>query len=42
MITGRPSKYTEERAEQIYSRIVEGESLRSICSGANMPDKAKQ
>jgi hypothetical protein len=40
MITGRPSKYTEERAEQICSRIVEGESLRSICSAAEMPDKA--
>src|SRR4051794_36249518 len=40
MITGRPSKYTEERAEQICSRIVEGESLRSICSAADMPDKA--
>jgi hypothetical protein len=40
MITGRPSKYTEERAEQICSRIVEGESPRSICSAADMPDKA--
>ena len=39
MIIGRPSEYAEERAEQLCSRIAEGERLRSICSAEDMPDK---
>jgi hypothetical protein len=35
----RPSIYTEEIAEQIFHRLVEGESLRSICRDESMPGK---
>lgn len=34
---GRPSKYTPERAEAICTRLVEGESLRTICQDSTMP-----
>lgn len=37
---GRPSKYTEAVAEQINSRMMQGESLRSICADAKMPSLA--
>ncbi len=37
---GRPSAYTQKLAESICERIAEGESLRSICEDAKMPDKA--
>lgn len=36
---GRPSKYTDELAEQICLRIADGESMRRICRDADMPDK---
>lgn len=32
-MTGRPSDFTQEIAEEICSRIAKGESLRSICAG---------
>ena len=38
--TGRPSSYTQEIADDICERIADGESLRSICSGEDMPNKA--
>lgn len=34
---GRPSKYTPEIAEEICERLMEGESLRAICRGDDMP-----
>lgn len=34
---GRPSVYTHEKAEEIFRRLVEGESLRSICRDDHMP-----
>src|SRR5687767_1291259 len=34
---GRPSSYTEERAEAVLERIVAGESLRKICADPEMP-----
>lgn len=37
---GRPSVYTQEVAEEICSRLATGESLRSICRTAGMPDEA--
>lgn len=37
---GRPSLYSEELADTICERIADGESLRSICSGDDMPNKA--
>ena len=37
---GRPSIYSDELAATICERMVEGESLRSICDDADMPDKA--
>ena len=35
----RPSSFTEETARIICERISEGESLRTICSDSDMPDK---
>jgi hypothetical protein len=37
---GRPTEYTEKIGETICDRIVEGESLRTICVDAGMPDEA--
>jgi hypothetical protein len=37
---GRPSNYNSEVAWAICDRLVEGESLRRICSDAGMPGKA--
>ena len=37
---GRPTEYTEEIGETICDRIVDGESLRTICADAGMPDPA--
>src|SRR5208337_3491526 len=37
---GRPSNYNAEIAWAICDRLVEGESLRRICSDAGMPGKA--
>jgi hypothetical protein len=36
--TGRPSIYTPELAEEICLRLAEGESLRTICRDAHMPN----
>ena len=36
----RPSNYTPEQASLICERIANGESLREICRGDGMPDKA--
>jgi hypothetical protein len=37
---GRPTEYTEEIGDTICDRIVDGESLRTICADAGMRDKA--
>lgn len=37
---GRPSDFTQEIANTICERIADGESLRTICSQSEMPDKA--
>jgi hypothetical protein len=37
---GRPTSYTEEIGNKICERLSGGESLRSICLDAEMPDKA--
>jgi hypothetical protein len=34
---GRPSSYTEEKAEEICERLTEGESLLSMCRRDDMP-----
>ena len=39
-MTGRPSLYTPELAEEICERIASGESLRAICSAAHMPSES--
>jgi hypothetical protein len=39
MSGGRPSEYTPETAEAICIRLASGESLRSVCADADMPDK---
>lgn len=38
--TGRPSDFTQEIADAICERLAEGESLRKICLGDDMPNKA--
>lgn len=37
---GRPSIATDELKDAICDRLAEGESLRSICRGDDMPDKS--
>lgn len=39
-MTGRPSDYTEEVADSICAEIMEGRSLRAICSANDMPNRA--
>lgn len=36
----RPSEFSQQTADAICERIAEGESLRAICSGDDMPNKA--
>jgi len=36
---GRPSSYTEATAAEICRRVVDGQSLRTICKAPGMPDK---
>lgn len=40
MAGGRPTDYTPHLADVICARLAEGESLRSVCRDADMPDKA--
>ena len=35
--TGRPSKYSEELADAICTRLAQGESMRSVCRDDDMP-----
>jgi hypothetical protein len=37
---GRPSSFTQKTADDICKRLIGGESLRHICEGDDMPDKA--
>lgn len=39
-MTGRPSEFTQETADRLCERIADGESLRSICTDEDMPNKA--
>lgn len=39
-MTGRSSEFSEETADIICERISDGESLRSICEGDDMPSKS--
>ena len=36
--TGRPTKYTDELAAEIVQRLTSGETLRSVCRDAHVPD----
>jgi Bacteriophage Sf6, terminase small subunit-like len=36
----RPAEYSQELAMQIHDRLVEGQSLRTICADPVMPDRA--
>lgn len=38
-MTGRPSSYSDEMAETICDRLIEGLSLRKICEADDMPDR---
>lgn len=40
MPAGRPTDYCQEIADAICERLAEGESLRTICNGDDMPNKA--
>jgi hypothetical protein len=42
MPAGRPSDYTQEIADLICERIADGESLRAICAGDDMPNKSTE
>lgn len=35
----RPSSYNEAIAEDICGRVADGDSLRSICEGADYPER---
>lgn len=37
-MTGRPSTYTEEMGDVICRRLVEGESIKQMCAGDDMPN----
>lgn len=37
---GRPSDYSDELVNQILDRLANGESLRAICAGDDMPNRA--
>jgi hypothetical protein len=39
-MTGRPSSFTQEIADEICERLVEGESLRKICRDDHTPNVA--
>lgn len=39
-VTGRPSGYTEEIADEICERLANGESLRAICAGEGKPSQS--
>jgi hypothetical protein len=39
MPAGRPTDYNQALAESICVRLIDGESLRGICSDDDMPDK---
>lgn len=39
-MSGRPSEFTQQTADAICERIADGESLRSICRGDDMPAKS--
>ena len=39
-MTGRPTKYTQDLADEICLRLAGGESLRSICEDEHMPSKS--
>ena len=36
----RPSSFTQEIADQILERLMDGESLRTVCSDEGMPNRA--
>ena len=37
---GRPTKYTQELADEICALLAEGLSLRSVCTDESLPDKS--
>lgn len=37
---GRPSLYSDELAEAICDRLINGESMRQICAGDDMPNRS--
>lgn len=39
-MTGRPSSYTDDLADAICDRLINGESLRKICADDDMPDRS--
>jgi len=36
---GRPSEFTQEIADKICAQLADGDSLRTVCLGEEMPDK---
>lgn len=39
-MTGRPSDFSQEIADTICERLIDGESLRKICAGDDMPNRS--
>lgn len=39
MSVGRPTKYSQDLADEICSQLADGKSLRSVCLADDMPDK---
>jgi hypothetical protein len=39
-LRGRPTKFTDEIADQVCVGLIEGQTLRKICTPKEMPDKA--
>lgn len=39
-VMARPTKFAQAKADAICERLAEGESLRAICAGGDMPNKA--
>lgn len=39
MAVGRPSSFTQEKADKICERLADGESLRSICEDEGFPSR---
>lgn len=40
MPSGRPTKYTKKLADEVCSQLADGNSMRTVCTPEDMPDKS--